>query len=131
MLLPDTSFLLNIIIHSVLLSNDSGVLLLSWSCEGFLFAKIYTCLHPRYLVLVLLWIIGWYSTQLINTRTKKCRKYVHVCFFFCPILAYFLRMTLSSSLPFVTHVRVTWLAPFSLHHYRACLRFNRENKKCS
>ena len=74
-------------------------------------AKINKFYTSRYLVLIFFWIIGWYSTQPINTRTKRCRKYVHsflrffFFFFFCPILAYFQRMTLSSSLPFVTHIR--------------------------
>ena len=52
--------------------NDSGLLLLAvvhWSCEGGFLAKINIFYTSRYLVLILLWIIiiGWYSTQPINT----------------------------------------------------------------
>ena len=88
----------------------TAVVVVHWSCEVFFWVKINIFYTSRYLVLILLWIIifGWYSTQAINTRTKKCRKYIHACcfrYFFCPILVYFLRMTLSSSLPFVTHIR--------------------------
>ena len=37
---------------------------------------------------------------------QKCRKFIHLCLsFFCPIYAYFLRITLSISLPFVTRIR--------------------------
>ena len=88
----------------------NAVVVVHWSCEGGFMAKTNIFYTSRYLVLILLWIIifGWCSTQAINTRTKKCRKYIHACcfrYFFCPILVYFLRMTLSSSLPFVTHIR--------------------------
>ena len=50
------------------------------------------------------WLIQHPTDQYIH---QKCRKYIHLClrFFFCPIYAYFLRITLSISLPFVTHIR--------------------------
>ena len=77
----------------------------------------------------MLWI-GWYSThQTINTHTQQKNQEIHsfmLAFFFCPIYAYFLRITLSSSLPFVTYI---WGALLALPHYRACLRFNREKIK--
>ena len=76
--------------------------------------------------------IGWYSTRPINTSTKKCRKNIHACCYYyflthLRVLSYFLSTTLSSSLPFVTHIRgVTWQAILFFPHYRAYLRSNRE-----
>ena len=84
--------------------------------------------------MILLWI-GWYSTQPINTHTHQKVQEIHSsmhAFSFCPIHAHLLRITLSSSLPFVTHIRGhMWHALLSLPHYRVCLRFNREKKKSS
>ena len=62
MLLPDTSFMLNVIVHSVLLSMIRAYY---YRCSGVveggfgLINKFYT---SKYLVLIFFWIIGWYST---------------------------------------------------------------------
>ena len=108
MLLPDTSLLLNvIIIHSVLLSMFRAYCCCCSAPELSVFfgARLNIFYTSRYLVLVLSWVItiGWHSTQSMNTRTLKCRKYIHACcvrLFFCPIFLYFLCMTLSKLPPF-------------------------------
>ena len=57
--------------------------------------------------------MGRYSTRPINTGPKACVENIMfaVILFSCPIHAYFLSASLSSSLPFVTHNRgITWRA---------------------
>ena len=68
--------------------NDSGCTTL-WSLS-FFWVKITIFYTSRYLVLILL-LFGWYSTQPINTRTKKCRKYIDSClrYFFLSHLCVF------------------------------------------
>ena len=140
MMLPDTSFLLNVIIFlSVLLSMIRAYCCCCCSAPEswvFFLAKVHVFYTSRYLVLILLStsIVGWYSTQPINTRTKKCRKYNHACY-----LRFFF---LSHPRVFSAHdfVRLppvrnshpgshgTYSSPFPTT-YRACLRFSREKEK--
>ena len=97
---------------SVSAFNDSGCTTVVELCV-FFFVKVIIFYISRYLVFILLWI-GWYDTQPINTHAPKSagNASIHACVFFCPIYAYFLRITLSSSLPFVSGV--TWHALLSL-----------------
>ena len=88
--------------------NDSGLLLWKWNCEFLSGGQNKHILHTsRCLVLILVWIIRWHSTQPINTYTHQKVQEIRslfLAFFFCPILAYFLRMIFSSSRPFLTHI---------------------------
>ena len=91
----------------------TAVVVVHWSCGGGGWPKYtwYLFYTSRYLVLMLLWIIiiGWYSTLPTGGYTRLKVQEIHSCmlleFFLCPILVYFLRMTLSSFLPFVSHIR--------------------------
>ena len=62
-------------------------------------------------------------------KVQEIRPFMLACFF-CPIYAYFQRISLSSSLPFVPHIRGHMArTPLPSPLPRACLRFNREKKK--
>ena len=115
MLMPDTSFLLNvIIIHSVLLSMIRAYRCCCCSArELWVFFLTNQCKH---FVRPGTW--WWYSYGLflldgtapnrsIHAPKSAGNTFMHAAcvFFFCPILVCFLRMNLSSSLPFVTHIR--------------------------
>ena len=60
--------------HSVLLSMVRAYY--SNCCSG---AVNKHCFTSRYLVLILLWIIGWYSTQPVNKCAKMCYRWIHPC----------------------------------------------------
>ena len=114
MLLLDTSFLLNII-YSVLLSMIRAycccIALELW---GFFWAKQTLVIRPGTDVDIVMdyyyfWIYFWMTAP---NRSKHApnsagNTFMHTAcvLFFSPVLVYFLRMALSSSLPFETHIR--------------------------
>ena len=117
MLLPDTSFLLNvIIIHSVLLWMIRACCR-CWSAlelwgGGFGQNKHFLYIQVPGVDIVVDYnsMIGWYCQPPSDQYTQLIVQEIHSCmmlafFFFCTILVYFLRMTLSSSLLLVPHIR--------------------------
>ena len=71
---------------------------------------------------------GWYSNRHINMSTKKCTKtFMPDIIFFCLIYVYLVFTTLLSPIPCRnSYPGVTWQALYSLAHYSACFRSNRE-----
>ena len=62
-------------------------------------------------------------------KVQEIHSFMLACFF-CPIYAYFQRITLSSSLPLVPHIRGHMArTPLPSPLPSACLRFNRDGKK--
>ena len=129
MLLPDTSFLLNVNIQVFLwfmMYYCSGVVV---CCFCFCQSKHFVYLQVPLLIMLR---IGCYSTQPMNIRThqevQEIRSFmlISLAFFFCPIYAYFRRIT--CSLPFVTHIQ-GHMARTSLSSPLLCVpSFNREKK---
>ena len=86
-------------------SNNSGCTAL-WSCEFFF------CQNKRFLYLlqvpgidiVIDWPVQHPNDQCTHKKVQEIHSFM-LKFFFCPIFTYFLRITLSSSLPFVTQIR--------------------------
>ena len=91
--------------------NDSGLLLLL--CTGvvssFFLAKTNICIRPgtqSWYCYGSLLLDGTSPNRSIHATKIVGNTFMRPCvFFFCPISVYFLRMTLSSSFPFVTHIR--------------------------
>ena len=74
------------------------------------------------------WMVQHPADQYTHQKVRD----VHAAgvFFFCPILVYFLRMSLSSSLPLVTHIRGHMVrTPLHSPPPRTCLRFSRGKRK--
>ena len=114
MLLPDTSSLFNVIIvHSVLLSMIRAYCCRCSALElwGVLFGQnkhFFT--RPGtwcWFCYGILLLDGTAPSRSIHAPKSAGNTFMHAAcvFFLCPILVYFLRMTLSSSLPVVTHIR--------------------------
>ena len=75
------------------------------------------------------WLLRHPTDEYTHAPRSAGSTFIHACVFFCPIYAYIRRSTLSSSLPFLTHIRghmVRTSLPSSLPCVPSC---NREKKK--
>ena len=100
----------------------------------FSLVKISFCIPPGTAIdIVMDWLLQHPTDEYTHAPKSAGNTFIHACVFFCPIYAYIRRSTLSSSLPFVTHIRghmVRTSLPSSL--LVPCVpSFTREKKKCS
>ena len=72
----------------------------------FSLVKIGFCIPPGTAIdIVMDWLLQHPTDEYTHAPKSAGNTFIHACVFFCPIYAYFLRIILSISLPFVTLIR--------------------------